>query len=215
MQLNADVISRFSPRVRIIIGMVILAFTTLGLLGAIWLLRDKFADVATVLSDPGRLFKPPEEYTLDERRLLSSRAYLWANYIDGYLGGGIKNLVLGFGPNAWEDKFPVYAHNTLVSTLYEYGIVGVVGMLALWGTMFTAALLVKKGPKGKLLAAHASFLILNMATMPHWTIEGNLLYAIICGYTFYLLLGPATRPVPKAEAAPAAAFAAARQNILK
>ncbi len=64
-------------------------------------------------------------------------------------------------------------------------------MIVLWSWMFICALRVKHGPKGKLLAAHASFLLLNMATMPHWTIEGNLLYGIICGYTFYLLLGPA------------------------
>ncbi len=57
----------------------------------------------------------------------------------------------------------------------------------------------KHGPKGKLLAAHASFLLLNMATMPHWTIEGNILYGIICGYTFYLLLGPATKTGPRRQ----------------
>ena len=33
--------------------------------------------------------------------------------------------------------------------------------------------------------------LLNMATMPHWLIEGNILYGFICGYTVYLLLGPA------------------------
>jgi hypothetical protein len=75
---------------------------------------------------------------------------------------------------------------------------------------------VKHGPKGKLLAAHASFLLLNMATMPHWTIEGNLLYGIICGYTFYLLLGPATKTVPRPASVPSTAMAQfPRANILK
>ena len=215
MQFNADVISRFSPRIRIIIGLAILAVSTLGALAAAWFLRDKFADLNTVFSDPGRLIKPPEQYSPEERRLLSARPYIWAGYIDAYLNGGIRNLVLGFGPNAWVGKFPVYAHNTLVSTLYEYGIVGVVSMIVLWGWMFVAALRVKHGPKGKLLAAHASFLLLNMATMPHWTIEGNILYGIICGYTCYLLLGPA--PAPAAKMAPETPAMASfpRPNILK
>ncbi len=216
MQFNADIISRFSPRVRIIIGVVILGVSALAAVGAAWAMREKFADFAIIFSDPDRLIKPPAEYTPEERRLLSARPYIWAGYIDAYLNGGIRNLVLGFGPNAWVGKFPVYAHNTLVSTLYEYGIVGVAAMIALWGSMFVAALRIKHGPKGKLLAAHASFLLLNMATMPHWTIEGNLLYAIICGYTFYLFLGPATKPLPAARPAPDASLAPlSRPNILR
>jgi hypothetical protein len=53
-----------------------------------------------------------------------------------------------------------------------------------------------------------------MATMPHWTIEGNLLYGIICGYTFYLLLGPATKAVPRPVTTTALA-PMTRPNILK
>jgi hypothetical protein len=214
MQFNADILARFSPRVRIIIGLVLLGFTAAAAIAGAWVMRDKFADLNVVLSDPGNLIKPQAQYTPEEKRLLSARPWIWAGYIDAYLSGGIKNLVLGFGPNAWVGKFPVYAHNTLVGTLYEYGIAGVMAMLVLWSWMFICVLRVKHGPKGKLLAAHASFLLLNMATMPHWTIEGNLLYGIICGYTFYLLLGPATkavpRPVPNTALAPMT-----RPNILK
>jgi hypothetical protein len=216
MQFNADVLARFSPRVRIIIGLVLLGVTTAAAVGAAWVMREKFADLAVVFSDPGSLMKPQAEYTLDEKHLLSARPYIWAGYIDAYVNGGPKNWVLGFGPNAWVGKFPVYAHNTLVGTLYEYGIVGVITMIVLWSWMFICALRVKHGPKGKLLAAHASFLLLNMATMPHWTIEGNLLYGIICGYTFYLLLGPATKTVPRPASVPTTAMAQfPRPNILK
>ena len=149
MQFNADVLARFSPRVRIIIGLVLLGITTAGAVGAAWVMRDKFADLSVVFSDPDKLIKPQEEYTPDEKRLLSARPWIWAGYIDAYVNGGPKNWVLGFGPNAWVGKFPVYAHNTLVSTLYEYGIVGVVSMIALWSWMFICALRVKHGPKGK------------------------------------------------------------------
>ena len=216
MQFNADVLSRFSPRVRIIIGLVLLGVTTAAAVGAAWVMREKFADLAVVFSDPGNLMKPQAEFTPDEKHLLSARPYIWAGYIDAYVNSGPKTWVLGFGPNAWVGKFPVYAHNTLVGTLYEYGIVGVIAMIVLWSWMFICALRVKHGPKGKLLAAHASFLLLNMATMPHWTIEGNLLYGIICGYTFYLLLGPAAKPVPQPASAPVPAIPAlTRPHILK
>jgi len=212
VQFNADVIGRFSPRVRVIIGLVILGVSAIGAVAAAWVMREKFADLAVVFSDPGRLIKPPEFYTPDEKRLLSARPWIWAGYIDAYVNGSLKNWILGFGPNYWVGRFPVYAHNTLVSTLYEYGVVGVVAMLGLWSTMFIAALRVKEGQKGKLLAAHASFLLLNMATMPHWTIEGNILYGIVCGYTFYLLLGPATKP---SMAQKSAVTQLARPQILK
>jgi hypothetical protein len=216
MQFNADVIGRFSPRLRIIIGLAVLGVSTIGVLTAAWLLREKFTDLATVFSDPGRLIKPQYLYTPDEKRLLSGRPWIWAGYIDAYVNGGTKTLVLGFGPNAWVGKFPVYAHNTLVSTLYEYGVAGVVAMITLWSWMLVAALRIKEGPKGKLLAAHASFLLLNMATMPHWSVEGNILYGIICGYTFYLLLGPATKPLAQARMVPGPAIAQPpRPQILK
>jgi hypothetical protein len=67
------------------------------------------------------------------------------------------------------------------------------------------ALRIKDGPRGRLLAAHFSFFLLNMATMPHWMIEGDLLYGIICGYTLFLALGPAKAPAPRTRAAPQAA----------
>jgi hypothetical protein len=57
--------------------------------------------------------------------------------------------------------------------------------------MLIAALKVKHGPRASLIAAHIGFIILNMATMPHWMIEGDILYGIICGYTFYYRLRPA------------------------
>jgi hypothetical protein len=34
-----------------------------------------------------------------------------------------------------------------------------------------------------LLGGHLSFLVLNLATMAHWQVEGNMLYGLLCGYT--------------------------------
>src|SRR3546814_3924838 len=35
----------------------------------------------------------------------------------------------GFGPESWAKSFDVYPHNTLISTLYELGIIGMIAML--------------------------------------------------------------------------------------
>jgi hypothetical protein len=47
-----------------------------------------------------------------------------------------------------------------------------------------------------LLAAHASFFVLNMATMPFWQVEGLALYGLLCGYTVYSARA-AIRPRPE------------------
>src|SRR5690242_9829001 len=67
VQFNTDVISRFSPRVRIIIGLAILGISAVGAVALAWVMREKFIDLATVFSDPGNLMKPPAEYSEDEK----------------------------------------------------------------------------------------------------------------------------------------------------
>ena len=193
---NLDILGRFPPRQRIILGVGVLIVTGVLALVAAWMLRERFLDLFTTLSNIHELMKPQAEYTQEEHDLLSSRPYIWSGYIYAYLAGETKNYLLGFGPDSWISVFRVYAHNTLVSTLYEYGLFGVIAISAIWATMLVMALRIKEGPRGKLVAAHLSFFLLNMATMPHWMIEGDLLYGIICGYTLFLSLGRAPAPVP-------------------
>jgi hypothetical protein len=79
----------------------------------------------------------------------------------------------------------------------------VVALLYLWSSMLIAALKVRRGPRALLVAAHLSFIILNMATMPHWMIEGDILYGFIVGYTLYFLYRPQTATVGKPVSASA------------
>ncbi|MBK6702738.1 MAG: hypothetical protein IPG56_02460 [Caulobacteraceae bacterium] len=71
--------------------------------------------------------------------------------------------------------------------LYEYGVVGVFVILWVWMSMLVSALRVRHPQGGVLVGAHLSYIVLNMATMPMWMVEGNILYGLICGYTLYLL----------------------------
>ena len=143
---------------------------------------DRFSDLSAI-SHATSLIKPPEQFTWDERKELSSRPYIWMNYVYAYAGAPPQQKLIGFGPDSWEGKMPNYAHNTLISFLYELGVAGVAAILLLWGTMFRLAWLADERSRNLLLGGHLSFLVLNLATMAHWQVEGNMLYGLLSGYT--------------------------------
>jgi len=164
---------------------LIVGMLALGLAGLAF--TQRFQDFSVLFSGDVNLIKPPDQYTVDESRLFSGRAKIWSAYIYGWSLGTPFQHLIGLGPEAWKGVFALYAHNTLVNQLYEYGIAGVIAMIFLWGSMLAAALRVRHPQRATLVGAHLTFLVLNMATMPMWMIEGNILYGIICGYTLYLL----------------------------
>jgi hypothetical protein len=49
--------------------------------------------------------------------------------------------------------------------------------------MFRLAWLADERSRNLLLGGHLSFLVLNLATMAHWQVEGNMLYGLLSGYT--------------------------------
>jgi hypothetical protein len=147
--------------------------------------RDRFADVGVVLSKGTSIIKPPHEFTQEDGNVMSGRPLIWSEYIYGYADGRPIQRIIGLGPDSWLGVFPFYAHNTLVSSLYELGIAGVVAVIFLWSWMFALAFRIREGPRLRIIAAHLSFLVLNMATMPMWMIEGMIFYGLLCGYTVY------------------------------
>ena len=176
-----------------LVGFVTLALATvIGIVSA-----DRFSDLFYIAQHPNELIRPPTAITTVQRHLLSGRLVIWSDYIYGYLGGGATQRIIGFGPDSWTTVFPLYAHNTLVSYLYEYGVIGVAAILILWVSMLVASLGVPSPDRGPLVAAHLSFMVLNMATMPHWLIEGNILYGLLCGLTVYRIrMAHAAREAP-------------------
>ncbi|MBS0386448.1 MAG: O-antigen ligase family protein [Proteobacteria bacterium] len=180
-------LSRFPRRDRPFVSSAIILFGCIAFGLATIVLGDRFQDLGVVATGHTNLLKPPEEFSVDETRVLSGRAHIWSQYIYAWIRGSTINHLFGFGPESWQNVFRLYAHNTLVNNLYEYGFPGVVGALWLWFSMLVAALRVRHPQRGMLVGAHVSFIVLNMSTMPMWMIEGNLLYGLICGYTLYLL----------------------------
>lgn len=153
-----------------------------------FVLMDRFQDITVATGDGLNLIKPPEQYTPEESRILSGRPIIWSTYITDWLRNGSDlQFFIGLGPEAWVGKYNGYAHNTLVCTLYEYGIIGAFAIVGLWLSMLAAAFRVRGKQRPIILAAHISFLVLNMGTEPMWMVEGMILYGVLCGYTLFML----------------------------
>lgn len=172
---------------RQLISAVLTVLMILAMAGVVWVAQERFADIGVAYQQAGNLIKEPTSFTVEDRRLLSGRPFLWSQYIYAHKAGDTLQQLFGFGPDSWQTRFGSYAHNTLVSYLYELGLTGFAAIIFLWGWMLTKAFRIEVGPRGKIITAHISFILLNMATMPHWQIEGQILYGIICGYTFHWL----------------------------
>lgn len=168
----------------LILGFMLVSVALVGTL-AMSFDAERYEDLFSALSSETEIIRPVEDFTVEDRRLMSGRSYIWSQYVEAYDAGTPLQKLVGFGAESWDGRFRVYAHNTLVSTLYELGILGVIAMLYLWITMFVLAMRAPAYDRPRLIAAHISFAILAQATMPMWMLEGLILYALICGYTLY------------------------------
>lgn len=154
------------------------------LLGALYFasvgMSARFADLSVLVSNWDELLKAPEYFSRSERQILSNRLYLWSQYISEYSQADTLRQVIGFGPESWKQSFTLYAHNTYVSYLYEYGALGLFSfMFFLLSIFFQAMRLSNMELKLKLLGSLVGFLIMNMATMPLWNVEGIITFSII------------------------------------
>lgn len=173
------------PDQRRAVAAVALVIGLVGAVGVAVTYQSHFADLGTFLSNPGALIKPPREFTQIERNIMSARPLIWSEYLYAYAHGQPFQYLFGFGPESWTKAFDVYPHNTLISTLYELGTLGVIAMVMLWTVMAGLMLKVRRHERLMLAAAHLSFIILNFATMPFWQMEGLALYGVLCGYTLF------------------------------
>lgn len=187
------------PGQRAIISLAGLLVMSGAMVGANFVMSDRLADLGVVASDTGELIRPPAEFTAAERDLMSGRLYLWNSYFDAYRSGSDVELLIGNGADSWVDVFGLYAHNTIVSYLYEFGIAGAALIVLIWLAMIWRALQIRDWAlRGQLVCAHIGFVLLNMATMPFWQVEGLIFYALLCGYTYSASLAKVrARPAPQ------------------
>jgi len=166
------------------------AFMLAVIFGALMavLLSQRMADLGTLLTSGGGLIKPPSEFGTEDRGLLSGRILIWSDYIYTTLRSDVSHLIFGFGPDSWQQVFSIYAHNVYISYIYEIGFVGTALFLYMLGHFLWLAFSARPDKRWYLVGAHLCYGVLCLGTMPTFSIEGVLFYAVICGYTLYYYL---------------------------
>lgn len=204
VQLMTGAITAFVRRQRWPVGMAISIVALVALLQLAGNSPERFRDLAIFVDDPSRFIKPQPEFSFDDRRLLSGRAYIWSGYIFAWIDGSLLRHLVGFGPDSWPDWFKVYPHNSAIAYLFELGLTGLFLLLLFWAVMLRLAMRAHGRVRISLIFAHLAFIFMNLATMALWQIEGVIFYAIICGYSLFSAVDAgALRRQSTMESAPA------------
>lgn len=148
-------------------------------------MRERFSDVALLVSNLDLILKAPVYFSESEKDIMSARVFIWSQYIDAYRNAGLVNQLFGFGAESWSKVFPKYAHNTFVSYLYEFGIIGIVTfIIILVQTLLNALKLANASLSKTVSFSILGFVTMNMATMPLWNIEGLIFFSIVQAVVF-------------------------------
>ncbi|WP_334039517.1 O-antigen ligase family protein [Alteromonas macleodii] len=170
------------PVLSIVTMAIVLAFMVLS-----FTMRERFSDVGLLISNLDIIFKSPIYFSEAEKDIMSARVFIWSQYIDAYNNAGALNQLIGFGPDSWKGVFAKYAHNTYVSNLYEYGVIGFSAFIFMCAFCLQQAFNIANRGLSKIVAFSViGFFIMNMATMPLWNIEGLIFFAILISVVFAL-----------------------------
>ena len=184
--------SQKAPVLTIVTMVLVLVFVALSVS-----MQERFADVGTLASNLDLIFKSPMYFSEAEKDIMSARVYIWSQYIDALINSDMVRQLVGFGPESWRGVFDVYAHNTYVSYLYEYGYLGLVTFAYLCIFSLLITLTVSDKRLAKILPLSLiGFLTMNLATMPLWNIEGLIFFAILIGVTLALSTNVPSRAHP-------------------
>ena len=173
---DAKIASKYRP-----FFILVFSFISLTLIAAFFAFnQDRFSDINTVLGSIENLIKAPLYYTELEKDLFSARIYIWSQYLSAFFEADGWTQLFGFGPESYRGIFDIYAHNTFVSFLYEYGYLGLSIFIVFNALLLkNAFLLPNKEISQRMFYSLLGFLTLNMATMPLWALEGVIIYAIL------------------------------------
>jgi len=172
--------SQKAPVLTIVTMVIVMVFLALS-----FTMRERFSDVGLLISNLDIIFKAPMYFSDAEQDIMSARVYIWSQYINAFSHADLLHQIFGFGPDSWKNRFDLYAHNTYVSYLYEYGFLGLFSFVSMLMYVLFHAFKVFDNRLSKILAfSIIGFLIMNLATMPLWNIEGLIFYAIVVGVIF-------------------------------
>lgn len=172
-----------SQKAPVLVVVSILFFVVFSVLSLT--MQERFADVGVLLSNLDLIVKAPMYFSDAEQDIMSSRVYIWSQYINAFMNADVIQQVFGFGPDSWKQKFDLYAHNTFVSYLYEYGVLGLSSFFLICTSVVIQALAIKDNKLSKIIVlSFGGFLTMNLATMPLWNIEGLIFFALLSALVF-------------------------------
>ncbi len=172
--------SQKAPVLTIVTMVLVIVFFVLSLS-----MQERFADVGLLVGNLDLIFKAPMYFSDAEQDIMSARVYIWSQYINAFINADLLHQIFGFGPDSWKYKFDLYAHNTYVSYVYEYGYLGFFSFIGLLIFILSSSMKMSDKPLSKIIAfSIAGFLIMNLATMPLWNIEGLIFFALALGVVF-------------------------------
>ncbi len=176
---------RIQPSQKVPVMTIVVMFIAVAFMGLSLKMSERFADVGTLISNLDLVLKAPIYFSEMEKDIMSARVYIWSQYINAFIHADLLNQLLGFGPGSWSSAFNLYAHNTFVSYLYEYGLLGLLMFLFLCvSTVLQTLSMADSALRKLMLLSFLGFLAMNMATMPLWNIEGLIFFSLIGAQVF-------------------------------
>ncbi|EMD84326.1 O-antigen ligase family protein [Pacificimonas flava] len=173
------------PRQRALPLIAVAVIAAVGIAGVASDPEGRFGDAMEMVRNPGELIRPPDSFTPEERRFASARALVWSQYWYGFAEARGVQQIIGHGPDSWQSRFRVYAQNTFLSYLFEFGITGALAITFAMTGMALSSLRAPPVQRYRLVAAHFGFLLINLSTMPFWIVEGLIFYGLLCGLTVH------------------------------
>lgn len=151
---------------------------------------DRFGELGDAISSISELMSIDySQFSSDEKRLLSSRLYLWNMYLTEYSSFNFQGIIFGAGPESWSTYFDVYPHNSFIGALFDMGVIGFSSLVFLFYKSFIYAVNIRKVKvKLTLLSFVIGFFIMSNSTMPFWAVEGMYMFAFIYSALIWLIL---------------------------
>lgn len=174
-----------TPTLRPLIMLAALVAVILGGSAFIQNTPERLMPAVEFVENLGNLFKSPEQYTYDERRILTGRVHTWAQYIAHFNASDPFHQFFGYGSEAYENTSLAFPHNEYISHMFEFGVIGLFCLvLVLFSQMVLMLAVPDRVLSLRLVACLIGFMLSCFAAMAIWSIEGLITLALLCGTTW-------------------------------
>lgn len=175
-----------SSRGPLIVGLITMIF--IAALFVRFPMTDRIDAIVDIATNPTEQIRHPDSFTREQQSQASGRSYIWSTYGYAFAEAGQTEKIIGHGTQAWQGVMKVYPQNTLLSFLYDYGLVGAISVIIFWLALIVMAAMAPMPWRLWLLAYNGGLLLLNMSTQPLYLVEGLILYSVLFAYSLHFVL---------------------------